>query len=221
MFYAISKQFLKKKPQPQQKQNPILTKMKTETLSKIVISYLSVHNITSVAYWQKQLRWRIWRTRLGNSPGYPGLPTVIIKQRPHRLPLDKTTQGWLLFPQALTLDMPWFCWRGRHTSVKPSLCPVPSHPTPSLGKETQGTELGRNHNRTPSSTSRGPDLPNDTEGMHPLFFQRAGIARKTAWRPLMTLCSDAPDLISCQECSSLINSTTLVWRFLFCCVEYR
>lgn len=51
MFYAISKQFLKKTPQPQQKQNPILTKMKTETLSKIVISYLSVHNITSVAYW--------------------------------------------------------------------------------------------------------------------------------------------------------------------------
>lgn len=115
-----------------------------------------------ISCWQKQLK---WRTRLGNSPGSPGLPTAIIKQTPHRPPPDETTWGWGSHPShALTLS-------GEETPKCQGLpCPAPSHPTPSQGKETEVTELGRNHKRTPMATNRGTDPPRDTMGHTPLVL---------------------------------------------------
>lgn len=120
IFYAISNQFLKKLL--------MLQRWKLKHWSKNAISYLTVHNITSAAYWQKQLR---WRTRPGNSPGYPGLPRATIKQTPHRLPPDETTWGRLPFPRAPTLAMPWLYQGRRCPGAKPSLIllpPIPPHP---------------------------------------------------------------------------------------------
>lgn len=103
-----------------------LQRWKLKHWSNNAISYLTVHNITSDAHWQKQLR---WRRRPGNSHGYPGLPTAITKQTPHGLPL---TWRWLLLPpssHALTLS-------GKETPQMPSPslpCSFPSHPIPREG----------------------------------------------------------------------------------------
>lgn len=110
---------------------------------------------------------------------------------------------------------------GKCQALPPSPWSLPSHSIPRKGN--RGGGAGQESHRTPTSASRGPGLPRGTMGYTHLSFSqvRAGAARKTAWSPLTVLCSDAPDLISCWECSSLIHSSTFVWCFFFCCVKYR
>lgn len=138
---------------------------------------------------------------------------------PDRPPLSETTWGWLPFPWAPTLAMPWLYQGRRCSRAKPSLTllqPSPAHPKKSKPKWLiwAGTTRG-----LPPLQAEEQTCQEILRGTRPLFSQiRAGTARKTAWSPLKVLCSDAPDLISSWECSSLINSTTLVWCFLFCCL---
>lgn len=151
---------------------------------------LTVHNLTLSA----------WRTRAGSSPGYPSLHRVITGQTPPRLPPDETGVAVSLSShpgRALTLS-------GEEMHKCQALPrTAPSHPTSPPGKETQVTELGRSHNCTLTSASRGPDLPRDTMGHTPLILPNI----KNCLKPTGTTVQWCAWPYFCWECFSLPPSS--------------
>lgn len=173
---------------------------------------LTIHNLTVVACWQKQLR---WRTRAGSSPGCPSLHRVIAGRTPPRLPPDEAGVAVSLSSHPCCA-LPLSGEEMHKCQALPR--PAPSHPTSPLGKETQVTELGRSHNWTLTSASRGPDLPRDIRGNTPLILPNM----KNCLKPTGTTVQWCAWPYFCWECSSLppqFHHACLMFPFLLCQIQ--
>lgn len=97
--------------------------------------------------------------------------------------------------------------------------PAPSYPTSPLGKGTQVTELGRSHSWTPTSASRGPDLPKKIMGRTPLSLPNKKNCLKTTGSTVQWCAWP----YFCWECSSLppspIPHACLMFPFLLCQIQ--